>query len=233
MEYQQALDAILRANEGRIDITHLKAADIPTQLLRPYAEQRGLVQIAFKTYVSTTSKKHILWHIQQTYPESIYSHETALYLHGMIPHEPPHINFTFCDFLSLPHLRKRNIIACRNNPEYHSIGETNMTIKRGQTIRVYDLERTVLDIIKARDQYEKGFDREILLDYLRRDDRKILRLQQYAREIRAIEPLTYLVRKNVCHKQWQRWINLERVEPVRRRKKENQEQEKGLPVGNP
>lgn len=56
--------------------------------------------------------------------------------------------------------------------------------KDGHTMRIYDLEKTVCDFLKFKNKI--GFDtaKEVLISYLRRDDRNISKLVRYAKKLR-------------------------------------------------
>ena len=69
----------------------------------------------------------------------------------------------------------------------------DMVNEGGEDIQIYDIEKTVIDIIFYRNKVGIEETREILNNYLRRSDRNLNRLHRYATELRCEKILrTYL-----------------------------------------
>lgn len=60
----------------------------------------------------------------------------------------------------------------------------NETIDSGETIQIYDKEKTICDIIRYRNQIGIDIMKEALEEYLKRDDRSLNILHSYAKELR-------------------------------------------------
>ncbi len=57
--------------------------------------------------------------------------------------------------------------------------------QNGRKIKIYDIERTVCDMIKHRSKYDLQLVREVIENYLDRDDRDIEKLITYSKELRV------------------------------------------------
>lgn len=55
----------------------------------------------------------------------------------------------------------------------------------GRQIKIYDMERTVCDIVKHRSKYDLALVRKVISNYLLREDRDIAKLKAYAQELRV------------------------------------------------
>jgi predicted transcriptional regulator of viral defense system len=76
--------------------------------------------------------------------------------------------------------------------EYHELGVVEQQIS-GYTIKIYDLEKSVNDAIKYRTKTGMDVASEILRTYLKREDRNLTRLIEYAKKMRTENILrTYL-----------------------------------------
>lgn len=76
--------------------------------------------------------------------------------------------------------------------EYHELGVTKQKIS-GYTVKIYDLEKSVCDAIKYRTKIGMDVASEILKTYLKRKDRNLTKLLEYAKNVRIEKILrTYL-----------------------------------------
>lgn len=57
--------------------------------------------------------------------------------------------------------------------------------QNGRKIKIYDVERTVCDMIRHRSKYDFALVREVLENYLKRDDSDIDKLLLYAKQLRV------------------------------------------------
>ena len=55
----------------------------------------------------------------------------------------------------------------------------------GNRFRIYDMEKTVTDVVFYREQIGIGETKEVLVNYLKRDDRNISRLMRYAQKLKC------------------------------------------------
>lgn len=67
--------------------------------------------------------------------------------------------------------------------EHHELGITKQTIE-GFDVDIYDLEKCVCDAVKYRTKVGIDVCSEVIREYLRRKDRNIVRLMEYARKMR-------------------------------------------------
>lgn len=59
----------------------------------------------------------------------------------------------------------------------------------GSKVKMYDLEKTVSDIIRLRNKIGSDLAREVMRNYVRRKDRDLVKLMHYARELRIEKPV--------------------------------------------
>ena len=60
-----------------------------------------------------------------------------------------------------------------------------MTTSFGHTVPVYDMERTIFDLIRSRSSVEKQTFQDAMKGYARRKDKNLRRLMQYAAALRV------------------------------------------------
>ena len=76
--------------------------------------------------------------------------------------------------------------------EYHELGVVQKKI-HGYMVNIYDMEKSVCDAVKFRTKIGKDVSSEILKNYLKRSDRNLPKLNEYAKKMRIMKILrTYL-----------------------------------------
>ncbi|WP_071131738.1 type IV toxin-antitoxin system AbiEi family antitoxin domain-containing protein [Enterococcus timonensis] len=158
-----------KAAEYNIDSSTLRKAFLRGDLERPF---RGI-------YVLPNSIEDDFFAIQQIYSKGIFSHETAMFLHRLSTFAPFKYYMTFPAGYSSSTFKK-NLIEYKNvKPEFLQIGQTEMTTPNGNIITVYDLERTIVDILSS-NQVQNFSVEESIKEYLDRDDKDLAKLLKYA-----------------------------------------------------
>ena len=122
--------------------------------------------------------------LQQKYGRGIYSHDTALYLLGYSDRTPARYTMTFPKGYNAPSLKQEDLIIKRVIPENYNFGIIEIQSPSGNPIRVYDLERTLCDILRG-----SGSDIQIVGAAMKRyaasKDKDIHKLMQYADQLRV------------------------------------------------
>ena len=113
-------------------------------------------------------------------PQAVFSHDTALFLHDLTDREPLAYTVTVKSGYNPHRLKDDGVNVYRIKAELHSLGLSQTNTPFGNPVAVYDLERTVCDVVRSR----SGMDAQILRDALRRytgrRDRDLRRLMRYA-----------------------------------------------------
>lgn len=107
-------------------------------------------RIAHGVYTSDDVWPDELYLLSQKNKNAIFSHETALFLHGLMEREPVRISMTVCPNYNATHLRKRGIRVYQVKDELFTLGISNVKTNFGNPVNVYDKERSICDIVKNR-----------------------------------------------------------------------------------
>lgn len=78
------------------------------------------------------------------------------------------------------------------SPSVLEIGVTQREID-GYNVRIYDLEKSVCDAVKFRNKIGIDISSEILRNYLKRKDRNLTRLNEYAKRMRVANTMNSLI----------------------------------------
>jgi|LGVE01.1.fsa_nt_gb predicted transcriptional regulator of viral defense system len=121
--------------------------------------------------------------LQQKFKKCIISHESALYHHGYSERTPEKISVTIPKHYGTSRLKGRNLRIRYVNKELHEYGLIVMKSNYGNLINVYNLERTICDVVRS----ERSMDAEIvnkaLRKYIKENKNRLAILMLYAKKM--------------------------------------------------
>ena len=190
MTQKEKVIELLKKNHGVIRSKTLAENNIHRQYLKQLLDEGSIVQVARGLYVLPSTSVDDYYLGTYTYKNAIYSHSTALYFHGLTDRTPMMLDVTFPsnvridNFLLNPHYI---------NKERFEIGVMTMTNSKGFEIKVYDLERTICDIIRDRNKIDTQIFNDALKGYMKRKDKNLNLLYEYAKKFGILKIVkTYL-----------------------------------------
>lgn len=149
-KYLSELKKIAVQNGGIIDNKTAGAHDIPRWVLAKLCSNGRLQRVARGQYIFPDELQDELLSIGRRSANLIFSHETALFLHGISDRVP------FEHTVTVPSNRvpsKVILSECKVyyiKPELFEMGKTALATPAGNMVSAYDLERTICDIIRSR-----------------------------------------------------------------------------------
>ena len=126
-----------------------------------------------------------MFFMQYRFSKGIFSHETALYLHGMTDRTPIRYTMTFPFGYNTGNVKKQGIIAKLSTIETYELGIITVPSPAGNQIKVYDIERSLCDIVKARHKADIQVINQAMKTYARSKEKDIAKLMGYADQLRV------------------------------------------------
>ena len=132
----------------------------------------------------------------------IFSHQTALYLHDLSDRTPNVFHISVPQGYNASHIKNRykDLQVHYVKKDLYELGKTEIKSPQGNLIPVYDIDRTICDIIIDREKIDKQIFTEALKRYFKSPNRNLRRLIKYSRlfkiedEIRKyMEVLSWLI----------------------------------------
>ncbi|MCD8005979.1 MAG: abortive phage infection protein [Oscillospiraceae bacterium] len=177
-------DIMMSSSSGVITSKEVTAAGIHRSELQKLVKNSDIYRFGKGLYVSTHVWEDDFYLLQQKYRRGIYSHDTALYLLGYSDRTPAKYTMTFPKGYNCPSLKQENILVKRVIPENYDFGVIEAKSPNGNTVRVYDLEKTLCDILRGNDG-----DIQIITSAMKRyansKERDIHKLLKYAERLRV------------------------------------------------
>ena len=182
LSYLARLRKILEEQHGMILTSDLVRFGIPRTYLSIMERGGEIERISTGVYKKADSMEDELLSLQARYSVSVYSHETALYLHDLTDRTPLAYSVTVP---SGYHTQSLNASGCKVyyvNRKWIDMGVVSLESPHGNRIRVTGLERTMVDIFRSRNRMDIQVVNDALKRYAGRKDQNLDLLYTYARK---------------------------------------------------
>lgn len=184
MNYLKKLEEIVQKQHGTILSADLDTYAIPRAYLQMMVAEGKLERVNRGVYVSVDSIEDELYALQTKYPRLIYSHETALFFHGLSDRTP------FVYSASVPSGYKvvgkvaERLKIYYIKKELHELGAVISKSAHGNPIRTYNIERTICDLIRSRNRIDVQILNEALKRFVKLKSVDYSVLMDYAKKLR-------------------------------------------------
>lgn len=183
MTDKEKIKELLEASpDGTITAEQVTSAGLHRSILQELVGNGELYRFGRGLYVCSNAWEDDFYLLQRKYRRGIYSYDTALYLLGYSDRTPAQYTMTFPKGYNSPSLKQESINIKRVVPENYSFGITELQSPCGNPIRVYDLERTLCDILRGSDIQIVG---AAMKKYAASKEKNIHKLMQYADQLRV------------------------------------------------
>lgn len=176
---------ILKDQNGMLLTSDLAKHGISRMYLSILDKNGELQRISRGVYCATNSIVDEMVSIQARYKGAIFSHETALYLHDLTDRTPLFYTVTVPAGYNATSLKASGIKVFFVNRDLFLLGLITMKSPQGNIIRTFDLERTICDLLRSRNQVDVQLVNDSLKRYVGNKARNIDQLYRYARQFKV------------------------------------------------
>lgn len=179
------LTAIAKSHGGIIKTKIAAQHGISKAMLSKLCKENKIQRIVKGQYILPNDMQDELLAISNRSEKVIFSHETALYLHGISDRTPFEHTVT-APSGSIPSAAiKSECKVYYIKPELFELGKTTMKTSAGNDVTAYDLERTVCDIIRSRNKLGTETFLAALKLYATNPKKDLNKLNSYAKKMRV------------------------------------------------
>jgi predicted transcriptional regulator of viral defense system len=175
---------ILKDQHGTLLTSDLVKLNIPRTYLSILEQNGEIERISRGVYRATAAIEDEMFSFQAIYKSSIYSHETALYLHELTDRSPLFYSISVPVGYHSRSLSKSGHKIFYVNRNLFDLGVITMKSPHGNQIRTTNLERTICDVMRSRNQIDVQLVYEALKRYVSKKERNIDLLYCYAKSFR-------------------------------------------------
>lgn len=174
---------IANDNNGYVTAKQVKKENINTIELTRLVEQNKLERIARGYYAIPNSFCDDYYKYQLKSKNCIFSHSTALYFYHLSDRTPLYFDMTVPVGYNGSLSKDKNIKLHYVKKEFLELGLTTIESPFGMKLKIYDLERTICDIVKCRKHMDKEIYVKALKWYIERKDKDLVKLMKYAKKL--------------------------------------------------
>ena len=174
------LNYILQKNGGTISAAEANAMGISNERLRLFVKSGELERAAHGVYISPDEFLDKMYVAQKRKSKIIYSHETALFLHNLTDRDPINYAVTVPTGYNAKSLSDDGFTVFSIKRELHELGTTSINTIFGNSVVAYNLERTICDCIRSRNQMDIAIVTGAVKQYVKRRNKNLNLLMEYA-----------------------------------------------------
>lgn len=185
MDYRSELAAIAQAHGGIIETKIAAQHGISKAMLYKLCKEEKIHRIVKGQYVLPDDMEDELLSLSKRSAKIIFSHETALFLHGISDRTPFEHTITAPSGCVPSAAIKAECKVYYIKPELFCLGKTTLKTPAGHPVPCYDLERTICDIVRSRNKLGTETFLAALKRYAANPQKDLNKLNSYARQMRV------------------------------------------------
>lgn len=193
MKKSEMLEQLSQDNKGVLKTSDAVSLGISKPYFLEFIKKNEYEKAAHGIYLAPDAWEDGMYILQSRCPQAVFSHEAALYLLDLAEREPLKYTVTLKAGYKTTNLTNQGVKVYTVKKERYPIGITEAKTPMGHTVRIYNAERAICDILQSRSQVEIQDRQAALKGYVKRRDRNIPLLMEYAEEFKVDKILrTYL-----------------------------------------
>ena len=189
MDYMAELTAIAKTHGGIIETKIAAQHGISKAMLYKLCKDDKIHRIVKGQYILPDDMQDELLAISNRSERVIFSHETALYLHGISDRTPFEHTVTAPSGCTPSAAIKSECKVYYIKPELFELGKTTLKTPAGNAVAAYDLERTICDVIRSRNKLGTETFLAALKLYAANPKKDLNKLNAYAKQLRVAKVL--------------------------------------------
>ena len=181
MTKYEMMDLMTEQQGGYLLTSSVQEAGISRTFLARFVKEREMEQVETGIYILPETWPDPLYILQLKNKGIVYSHETALYLHGLMDHEPARTTVTVRRGYNASHLIRKGIKPYYVRQEFFDRGVAAVKTSYGNEVHVYDIDRTICDMVQRKDKMDIQVFQTAMKEYMSGERKDIHRLMLYAK----------------------------------------------------
>ena len=181
MKYENSILKLFK--NGYLTTKAVDENNIPRFYLTKLIRDNKIERVSRGVYI----KKNVLADefviLQSKSKNAIYSNTTALYLHGFSDRIPIKYDITINNGYNGSLQKEDNVNLFYTKKELLGLGVINYKLDSGNIIKVYDLEKTICDIIKNKKKIDGEIFNKAVREYFYSKKKNTLKLYEYAKKM--------------------------------------------------
>lgn len=178
------LKKLIQKHGGIITTSIVEKNNIHREYLNSLVKEGELERVSRGIYITPGVWEDQLLINQLKRTRTIYSHETALYLNDLTDRDPFKYVVTVPQGYNPSRLKEEGFIIHTIKQEWFEIGLCTKQTTFGNEVKTYNMERTICDILRDRNNQDPAIINDSIKRYFSRKEKDLNKLKKYAKELR-------------------------------------------------
>lgn len=185
MNHSKEIINLAKQNNGIITTAMAVEAGIPRGSLKYLADQGRIERTARGVYTLPGAWGDEFVNLQSRYKSGIFALETALFLCGLTDRTTEKYRMIFPGTYNLTGPKKAGVICSSAREPFYSMGVKELTTPGGNSVRAYNAEKTLCDILKPANHVDIKVVVAAYKQYTAQKNKNIPLLTEYANVLRT------------------------------------------------
>lgn len=181
MEYRNKILNLFK--NGYLTTKDVTDNNIPRTYLTKLIKENKIERVSRGVYIKKNELVDEFVILQSKSKNAIYSNTTALYLHGFSNRIPIKYDITINSGYNGSLQKEDNVNLFYTKRELLELGVIDYKLNSGNVIRVYDLDKTICDIIKNKKKIDAEIFNKAIREYFYSKKKNTLKLYEYAKKM--------------------------------------------------
>lgn len=179
----------IKKNNNMITTSQVLSLGFSKQILTNYVKAGILERSRQGVYILPDSVHDDMYTLMLRSERIVFSHDTALFLNGISERTPFMHTVTIPSNSALPSSLKEECICFYVKAELHTIGIIEKKTTFGNTVRCYNVERTICDFLRCRKRCDEETVISAIKNYVIYDKKDLNLLATYAKQFKVDKEL--------------------------------------------
>lgn len=182
-----------KENNGTVTTAMVVAAGFSRGNLK-YLVDKGIIERSVRgVYILPEILDDEIFNLHNRFKRGVFSNKTALFLWDLTDRTPNAHCMTFPASYNLTKPKAEGVKCVQCKRDWYDLGITERFTPAGNRVRVYNMERTMCDILRPHNQIDIEVLTEAFKRYAVRGDKNLPVLSEYAKALKVEKKLrTYL-----------------------------------------
>ena len=181
MEYENKILKLFK--NGYLTTKEVSDNNIPRFYLTKLIKNGKIERVSRGVYIKKNELVDDFVILQSKSKNAIYSNTTALYLHGFSNRIPIKYDITINCGYNGSLQKEDNVNLFYTKRELLNLGVIDYKLGSGNIIKVYDLDKTICDIIKNKKKIDAEIFNKAIREYFYSKKKNTLKLYEYAKKM--------------------------------------------------
>ncbi len=183
----------MQKNNGMITTNEVEQMGIARKTLTRLLEKGLIERESQGLYVLPNSWGDEYYNLIFSSKNVVFSHATALFLHGLSERVPLIYEITVIKGYNASLKSRENVELYFVNKDIFELGKIEIESPQGKIVPIYDIERTLCDMLKSKQNQDIEIIKYAFKTYVKSSKKDIYKLIEYAKKLKVDEEVnTYL-----------------------------------------